>query len=211
MSASSRGNLETVKLLVDSGAKVNESDPFGMSPIIGAAASGNRDVVTFLKSKGAKVSPGDLERMYTIMRAFGSHEEAKEEINKIRSVLGESADDLLPEIPDPPAQTGKEIRDAVVIVWREFIDALKAGETKKALGYIASHERQKYTEIFEAMGPENVKKAFSNGSQLFFDEEIDANAPFVKCSIIRTRDGKEYSFAVILVREIDGIWRITSF
>lgn len=51
--AARAGDLESVRLLVAAGAKVNDADAWGVSALGMAAHSGYRDVVEFLLSKGA--------------------------------------------------------------------------------------------------------------------------------------------------------------
>lgn len=57
--AISNGNLEIIKLLVDSGADVNKADITGLTPLMMASSTGKIDVVSYLIKKGTKVKAVD--------------------------------------------------------------------------------------------------------------------------------------------------------
>ena len=59
MFAARMGDLESAKLLVDSGANVNDRDAWGISATVLAAHSGFRDFVEYLLAKGADPNASD--------------------------------------------------------------------------------------------------------------------------------------------------------
>lgn len=67
--AALKGNLEEVTELVRHGAKVNESDENGNTPLHLAAAKGNKQVVYFLLSAGASPLVPNRQRMLPIHMA----------------------------------------------------------------------------------------------------------------------------------------------
>jgi uncharacterized protein len=65
--AAREGDLESAKLLVEFGAKVNDTSAYGTSATVLAAHSGNADLVEFLLSKGA--DPNAADAGYTALHA----------------------------------------------------------------------------------------------------------------------------------------------
>jgi len=53
------GHVETVKLLIEKGAHVNEKDEYGMTALICAATLGRTEMVRILLDKGADVRAKD--------------------------------------------------------------------------------------------------------------------------------------------------------
>jgi len=59
LNAARKGDLDTVKALIDKGAPVEAKTPYGQTPLYLAAMSGHEDVVRFLLDKGAKTDVTD--------------------------------------------------------------------------------------------------------------------------------------------------------
>ncbi len=57
-----RGDLETVRVLVEAGANVKARDRFHKTPLLYAVEAGRRDIVDFLASNGDLQSPTPRER-----------------------------------------------------------------------------------------------------------------------------------------------------
>ena len=61
MAAALNGHVETVRLLIESGADVNLKSPLGWTPLIAARAGDNKGVEALLMENGASLNPGDTE------------------------------------------------------------------------------------------------------------------------------------------------------
>ena len=59
LAAARKGDLDTVKALIDKGAPVEAKTPYGQTPLYLAAMSGHEAVVRFLLDKGAKTDVTD--------------------------------------------------------------------------------------------------------------------------------------------------------
>jgi ankyrin repeat protein len=81
--------LEAVKLLVEMGADVNESDPVGNTPLFGAVAQGYDSVVEFLVSKGARIDVKN-KRGQTLLRltAAGRDSDGRKSTAELLRKLG---------------------------------------------------------------------------------------------------------------------------
>ena len=67
--AAERGDVETMKLLIDAGADVNAASPFlGETPLMNAALSGDVAAVRLMLEKGAKVNPA-IDPEHTAVRS----------------------------------------------------------------------------------------------------------------------------------------------
>ncbi|NLL12180.1 MAG: ankyrin repeat domain-containing protein [Fibrobacter sp.] len=69
MRASAKGDLETVKQLLNEGADVNATDMHGRTALIEASWSGSLEVAEFLIKKGADVNASDSAGYTALMRA----------------------------------------------------------------------------------------------------------------------------------------------
>jgi ankyrin repeat protein len=67
--ASAKGDLASVKKIVNEGTDVNLSDPTGRTPLIEAAWAGHVDVVKYLLDKGANPNTSDSAGFTPLMRA----------------------------------------------------------------------------------------------------------------------------------------------
>ncbi len=67
--ASSKGDIATVKKLVNEGADINSTDSSGRTALIEAAWGGHNEVVSFLIEKGANVNASDAAGYTAVMRA----------------------------------------------------------------------------------------------------------------------------------------------
>lgn len=74
--ASSKGDIATVKKLVNEGADVNATDSSGRTALIEAAWGGYNEVVSFLIEKGANVNACDNAGCTALMRAAEEGHEA---------------------------------------------------------------------------------------------------------------------------------------
>ena len=57
--ATAKGHLETVKLLIDNGALIDEKDNFGFTAFIYACSGNSIDIVKFFIKSGANVEHKD--------------------------------------------------------------------------------------------------------------------------------------------------------
>lgn len=69
MRASAKGDLETVKKLLNEGVDVNATDMHGRTALIEAAWSGNASIAELLVQKGAEVNAADSAGYTALMRA----------------------------------------------------------------------------------------------------------------------------------------------
>ena len=67
MSAALGGHADTVRMLIDAGAKVNASNESGMTALMFAAEGGNVDVINALIDRGAEINQTDRGRRTVLM------------------------------------------------------------------------------------------------------------------------------------------------
>lgn len=65
----SNGSLETVRLLVDAGAALDDADPTGLTPLMAAAYMGHGSIVALLCAAGASLERQDQEGYTALMFA----------------------------------------------------------------------------------------------------------------------------------------------
>ena len=74
--AASKGHTETVKVLLESGAKVNEKNKDGITSLMVAASKGHADIVQVLITNGAKVNEKNRDGITSLMvAALNGHTE----------------------------------------------------------------------------------------------------------------------------------------
>ena len=61
MYAAMNGNIEMMKVLIEYGENINETDSSGQTPIFFAARSSNTEAIDFLISQGANVNIKDRD------------------------------------------------------------------------------------------------------------------------------------------------------
>ena len=95
-------------------------------------------------------------------------------------------------------------------LWRAYTNALQTDDKKGALQYISILARDKYRQIFKRLPPEAFKALWKG--TLRCPGETFGETKYIKCELLRTQeDGRVYSDSVIIVKDLDGLWRIQQF
>jgi hypothetical protein len=92
--------------------------------------------------------------------------------------------------------------------WQGLKDALRAGNVNGALNFIAEESRNRYSGIFNALGP-NLSQVDSILTNIQLGAIRDKEVEFAMLRV--SADGVERSFHVLFVRDNDGIWRLRTF
>jgi hypothetical protein len=103
------------------------------------------------------------------------------------------------------ARDPRDVAGLVTQVFTGMLDRLHAGNITAALGAITSTVRNKYQSVFSRLGarlPSILDNGFGVVSSLSVTDE------FADIAVVRTKQGGQYGYHVLLIRDDDGLWRI---
>jgi hypothetical protein len=91
--------------------------------------------------------------------------------------------------------------------WEGMRQALAQNDIDGAVNYFSESSKENYREMFTILS-DNLTQIEQELSDIQF---IGVMKNSVEYDIRTVRDGKEYSFYLLLVRDEDGLWKISSF
>jgi hypothetical protein len=91
--------------------------------------------------------------------------------------------------------------------WNSMKSALASENIEAALLYYVDFLRPKYRSEFTAMKSELAKYVAKMGTLRL----VEVTGYYAECDLRTLKDGTEYSFQVLFIRESDGVWRIMSY
>ncbi len=93
--------------------------------------------------------------------------------------------------------------------WSNMVSDLNSGDINNAVNYFSLSSRTSYQKAFQALLDAGVLSQATAGMGNMSIVKSMGNAAEGDLSVIK--NGKEYSYYVLFVKDEDGIWRIKAF
>jgi hypothetical protein len=91
-------------------------------------------------------------------------------------------------------------------IWNGLKSALRRGDVDAALEFVALDSRARYQPAFAALAADPAKAAIALGDI----RPKSYGRGTIQCEMLRSEEGKTFSFPVTFVRDYDGLWRLKS-
>ncbi len=91
--------------------------------------------------------------------------------------------------------------------WEGMRQALAQNDVNGAVSYFSESTKESYREMFTILS-DSLTEIEQELSDIQF---IDIMKNAAECDIRITRDGNEYSFYLLFIKDVDGLWKIKSF
>jgi hypothetical protein len=105
-------------------------------------------------------------------------------------------------------QSREQLEMLLKAKWDQMRSALMAGHVEAALMHFMPGNRDKYRQIFAAMGQAKINSIFSAIDSIHL---ADNYGKVASCGALRQETGGTYSYPLRFVKDSYGIWRIYEF
>ena len=92
--------------------------------------------------------------------------------------------------------------------WVAMSTDLLAGNNESALSYFVAASQDKYRTVFTTLGSSKINSIFSGTSNISIDSSYGKTA---KCGITRIESNETYSYPLTMIKDENGLWKITGF
>ena len=187
MEVAANGNIETVRLLLDRGAEINQQDILGVTALMKAAANGHIRTVRLLLDRGAEINQKNIFGTAAITWAAN-----RGRLNIVRLLLNRGADVYQVRFLDlfAPMNTSMNKHHQIRNLVNEKIKEQKIYERERK----AYEEEKKEIELFflgKQLGDEKDKipqKSFYQKALSFFSKERPSEEKIVEPDIYLSKE-----------------------
>lgn len=169
--------------------RIDGSFSFAQAPVLTYAGPGNAQVIE-------NPSPTEYRMRMTTAGIYTFMAEAKDQ-------QGNTYTDTV----TVTVLTKAEFDALLKAKWEGMRGALASNDVNKALSYFDDSSRDGYKELFLALSP-YLPKIAQELADIQLIRMVRTSAEY---DIRTTRDGKEYSFYLLMVRDKNGLWKISTF
>jgi hypothetical protein len=103
---------------------------------------------------------------------------------------------------------GVMLEELLNLRWNAMTTDLLAGNSESALGYFVAASQDKYRTVFTTLGSSKLNSIFSGSGNISIDVSYGKTA---KCGINRVESNQTYSYPLTMIKDENGLWKITGF